>query len=100
INNGQTAFSWGNHAGLYVPTSRTITINGVTQNLSANRTWTIPIPAQVNISQGVGITVSGTYPNLTITNTAPNATHTGDVTGATALTIANSAVTNAKMANM
>ena len=29
-----------------------------------------------------------------------NATHTGDVTGATALTIANSAVTNAKMANM
>jgi hypothetical protein len=29
-----------------------------------------------------------------------NATHTGDVTGATALTIATSAVTNAKMANM
>lgn len=29
-----------------------------------------------------------------------NATHTGDVTGATALTIANSVVTNAKMANM
>lgn len=29
-----------------------------------------------------------------------NATHTGDVTGSTALTIANSAVTNAKMANM
>ena len=26
----------------YVPTSRTITINGVTQNLSANRTWTVP----------------------------------------------------------
>ena len=29
-----------------------------------------------------------------------NATHTGDVTGATALTIANDAVTNAKLANM
>lgn len=29
-----------------------------------------------------------------------NATHTGDVTGATALTIANDAVTNAKMSNM
>lgn len=29
-----------------------------------------------------------------------NVTHTGEVTGATALTIANSAVTNAKMANM
>lgn len=37
-----------------------------------------------------------------IANTAKvtNATHTGDVTGATALTIANSAVTNAKLANM
>ena len=36
------------------------------------------------------------------TNTAKvsNATHTGDVTGATALTIANDAVTNAKLANM
>lgn len=36
------------------------------------------------------------------TNTAKvtNATHTGDVTGATALTIATSAVTNAKMADM
>jgi hypothetical protein len=29
-----------------------------------------------------------------------NATHTGDVTGSTALTIANDSVTNAKMANV
>lgn len=29
-----------------------------------------------------------------------NATHTGDVTGATALTIADDVVTNAKLANM
>jgi hypothetical protein len=38
----------------------------------------------------------------TITNNAKvsNATHTGDVTGSTTLTIANDAVTNAKMANM
>jgi hypothetical protein len=28
----------------YVPNTRTITINGLTQNLSANRTWTISIP--------------------------------------------------------
>jgi hypothetical protein len=28
----------------YVPNSRTITINGLTQDLSANRTWTISIP--------------------------------------------------------
>lgn len=67
-----------------VTTARTITLTNGTgislsttsaQNLSANRSWTI-------------------------TNSAPNATHTGDVTGAIALTIANSVVTNAKMANM
>ena len=41
ISNWNTAFSWGNHAGLYVPLTRTITINGTTYDLSANRTWTI-----------------------------------------------------------
>lgn len=84
----------------FVPTTRTITINGTTLDLSQNRTWNIPTPAQVNIIQGAGISVTGTYPDLTITNTAPNATHTGDVTGATALTIATNAVTNSKMAQM
>jgi hypothetical protein len=49
---------------------------------------------------GTGITVSGATGAVTITNSSPNATHTGDVTGATALTIANDAVTNAKAANM
>ncbi|WP_176884983.1 hypothetical protein [Dyadobacter soli] len=40
--NWNTAFSWGNHASAgYVPTSRTITINGTTLDLSANRSWTI-----------------------------------------------------------
>lgn len=32
----------GNTFLAFVPLSRTITINGVTQNLSANRTWTVP----------------------------------------------------------
>ena len=43
-----------------------------------------------------------TYKNNIATNNAKvtNATHTGDVTGSGALTIANSAVTNTKMANM
>jgi hypothetical protein len=49
---------------------------------------------------GTGITVSGATGAVTITNSSPNATHTGDVTGATALTIADDAVTNAKAANM
>jgi hypothetical protein len=58
----------------------------------------------VGITAGTGITVSGspitTSGSMTVTNSSPNATHTGDVTGATALTIANDAVTNGKLANM
>jgi hypothetical protein len=58
----------------------------------------------VAATAGTGISISGspitTSGTLTITNTSPNATHTGDVTGATALTIANNAVTNAKAADM
>lgn len=34
------------------------------------------IPAQVNISQGTGITVSGSYPNITVSNSAPDQTVT------------------------
>jgi hypothetical protein len=52
ILNGQTAFSWGNHALAgyllattaaitYVPLSRTLSINGTTYDLSANRSWTV-----------------------------------------------------------
>lgn len=47
-----TAFSWGDHslagyllssiaATTYVPLTRTLTINGTAQDLSANRTWTV-----------------------------------------------------------
>ena len=43
VSNWNTAFGWGNHASAgYVPTSRTITINGTTLDLSANRSFTIP----------------------------------------------------------
>ena len=48
---------------------------------------------------GTGISVSGATGAVTITNSSPNATHTGDVTGATALTIANDAVTTVKILN-
>ena len=40
--NWNTAYSWGNHASAsYVPQARTLTINGTTYDLSANRSWTI-----------------------------------------------------------
>jgi len=81
----------------------------------------------VTITEGSNITVTGVYPNFTIDASVPtvpvdsvngqtgvvvldsddvsqgatnlyNQTHTGDVTGATALTIASGAVTNDKMA--
>ena len=51
-----------------------------------------------SVNAGTGISVDVTTGNVTVTNSEPNATHTGDVTGATALTIASGAVTNAKMA--
>ena len=40
--NWDTAFGWGNHASAgYVPSARTITINGTSYDLSANRSWTV-----------------------------------------------------------
>ena len=66
---------------------------------TGNVTVTNSAPDQtVALTGGTGISTSGTYPNFTITNDSPNATHTGDVTGATALTIANDAVTTDKVA--
>lgn len=73
-----------------VPDTRTLTINGVTQDLSANRTWntitltsfsggtginynnttgviTNSAPDQVvTLTQGANVTITGTYPNFTI----------------------------------
>tara|TARA_R110000772_G_scaffold111680_6_gene215768 strand:+ start:4306 stop:5193 length:888 start_codon:yes stop_codon:yes gene_type:complete len=54
-------------------------------------------PDQTVSLTGVDIAVSGTYPSFTLTNSAPNANHTGDVTGATALTIANGVVGASKL---
>lgn len=51
----------------------------------------------VALTDGGDIAISGTYPSFTLTNSAPNATHTGDVTGATALTIANDVISYAKL---
>lgn len=65
-----------------VPNTRTITINGVTQDLSVNRTWTISAGTgtvtSVGVTSGTGISASvsnpTTTPNITITNTAPDQT--------------------------
>tara|TARA_R100001463_G_scaffold120475_2_gene176539 strand:- start:280 stop:945 length:666 start_codon:yes stop_codon:yes gene_type:complete len=51
-----------------------------------------------SIIAGTGISVDQATGNVTVTNDSPNETHTGDVTGATALTIANNAVTTDKIA--
>lgn len=62
-----------------VPQSRTLTINGLTYDLSANRSWTLPgggSVTNVSATAGTGISVSvtdpATTPNITITNTAPD----------------------------
>lgn len=62
-----------------VPNTRTITINGVTQTLQADRSWTLPgggSVTNVSATAGTGISVSvtnpATTPNITITNTAPD----------------------------
>lgn len=50
-----------------------------------------------SIIAGTGISVDQATGNVTVTNSEPNATHTGDVTGATALTIANDVIDYAKL---
>lgn len=65
-----------------VPNTRTITINGVTQDLSVNRSWTIAAGTgtvtSVGVISGTGILASITNPTttpvITITNTAPDQT--------------------------
>lgn len=52
-----------------------------------------------SIIAGTGISVDQATGNVTVTNSEPNATHTGDVTGSTALTIANDVVSYEKIDN-
>ena len=55
------------------------------------------VGAVTSVNGGTGISVDQTTGVVTVTNDEPNATHTGDVTGATALTIATGAVTSGKI---
>ena len=65
-------------AGSYVPTSRTLTINGTAYDLSADRTWSVGTVTSVSATAGTGISISGSpitsSGTLTITNTAPDQT--------------------------
>jgi hypothetical protein len=64
----------------YVPTTRTLTINGTSYDLSADRSWTIPAGGtvtSVELAAGTGISLSGTNPIttsgiITVTNSAPD----------------------------
>jgi hypothetical protein len=62
----------------YVPQSRTITINGTAQDLSANRTFSVGTVTSVGLTAGTGISVSGSpvtgSGSMTVTNTAPDQT--------------------------
>lgn len=82
ISNWNTAFGWGNHAlAGYVPSTRTITINDTSYDLSANRSWTVTASetdtlatvtgrgntttGDVNINGKIRV---GSFPNSTVNN--------------------------------
>ena len=50
----------------YVPTSRTLTINGTTYDLSANRTWTITAGVSSVTASSPLFSTGGATPNITI----------------------------------
>ena len=59
-----------------VPNSRTLTINGVARDLSANRSWSVGTVTNVSVTAGTGIAATvinpTNTPSITITNTAPD----------------------------
>jgi hypothetical protein len=62
-----------------VPTTRNLTINGVSFDLSADRSWTVGTVTSVQLAAGTGISLGGTNPitssgTITVTNSAPDQT--------------------------
>jgi len=73
-SNWDTAYGWGNHASAgYAAAARTLTINGTSYDLSANRSWSVGTVTSVGGTGTVsGLTLSGTVTgsgNLTLGGT-------------------------------
>jgi uncharacterized protein (TIGR02145 family) len=80
INNWNSAYGWGNHSSAgYVPSSRTITINGNTLNLSANNTWNVGTVTSVGMTLPGIFTVSGSPVTSIGTLTASFASQTANL---------------------
>lgn len=92
--NGATWVSIGG-GGSFVPTTRTLTIGGITQDLSADRTWSNLV---VNGGQPASIVINSTGANSTTINSATNTTVTSTgtttINSGTATTITSSGSTN------
>jgi uncharacterized protein (TIGR02145 family) len=59
-SNWTTAYGWGNHAlAGYVPGARSLTINGTTLDLTANRNWSVGTVTSVSLSMPAIFTMSG-----------------------------------------
>jgi hypothetical protein len=72
--NWNTAYGWGNHASAgYAAATRTLTINGTSYDLSANRSWSVGTVTSVGGTGTVsGLTLTGTVTgsgNLTLGGT-------------------------------
>ena len=76
--NWNTAYGWGNHASAsYVPQARTLTINGTTYDLSANRSWTIPTSANIQEAANNGKVTTAASVGTTVITTVATATYDG-----------------------
>ena len=55
----------GLHSSSFVQTGTTVTINGTSQNLSANRTWNVGTITGITVSAGAGLSGGGTISSTT-----------------------------------
>ena len=76
--NWNTAYGWGNHASAsYVPQARTLTINGTSYDLSANRTWTIATSANIQEAANNGKVTTAASVGTTVITTVATASYDG-----------------------